>query len=419
MHFKKPLVAGLGLLSSTAWAGYDARSAEALYFYQAYRMDVEISSAMARARGDDPAVTKPWMIANGGGKNFVGSYNDPKDWPNGVEDTSRLGLNFHAFIQGTQRDGSQYGRIEARSRVTDPWNPTLANFADVKVGDRYTVRNNIARLNPDGGTLDWIDPVTNEGRNKNSERFSFTGFNPGKVLGQLNLHNGDHTSAGNYFDFDNMMGTVARRCAWLYQQDPVRGAPYMAQIQRSLDEARGARSLESKRYQIEGLERAFDNYNKENNLGTGTLAKSHIKSDTRTVNAPDSIFNGWRFREFSMRETRLYIKDKVKISQAHRTAITGLMIRIGEAFQTGQTIQGANYYGSFRGEEKTHAEVVNREFALSQAIERQMSQNGNPQGCDWGTPKYPGNNFVEPPGSILDRSLHEMFGQTWANRKRH
>ncbi|KAK4454185.1 hypothetical protein QBC34DRAFT_470990 [Podospora aff. communis PSN243] len=419
MHLKKSLVAGLGLLGSTAWAGYDARSAEALFFYQAYRMDVEISSELARARGEDPAVTKPWMIANSDGKNYVGSYNDPLDWPNGVEDRSRLGLNFHAFIQGTQRDGSRYGRIEARKRVADPWMPTLQDFADVKNGDRYVTRNNIARLDPDGGKLDWIDPITNEGRNKNAERFSFTGFNPGKVLGKLNLHNGDRNSEANYFDFDNMMSTVARRCAWLYEQDPVRGAAHMNRIKLSLDEARGARNLESKKYAIEGLGRAFDNYNQQKGLGQGTLSSKHIKADTRTVNYPGSIFHGWQFKEFSMRETRLFIESKVKVSEATRNDIRDLMIRVGEAFQMGRTVPGADYYGSFRGEEKTHGEVVNREFALSRAIERQMQQNGNPQGCDWGTPKYPGNNFVEPPGTILDRSLHEMFSESRSERRRH
>jgi hypothetical protein len=83
------------------------------------------------------------------------------------------------------------------------------------------------------------------------------------------------------------------------------------------------------------------------------------------------------------------------------------------------SVPDSEYYESFGPQDRTHADVVNREFALSRAIERQMQQNGNPQGCDWDTPKYLGNHFVEPPGTILDRSLHDMFGQGWSDRKRH
>jgi hypothetical protein len=205
MRLLTSITASLCVLGKLAVAGTHSRGPEALFFYYAYRLDVEVSSAE----------NTPWKLAPGIGENMA------EDWPNNEVDTSRKGMNFHAFMTKVAKGG--YGRGQGRLNIKDPWFPTMDQLSG------------LARWPRDDGV-----PLDPENSNK-PNRFSYIGISPGSLLGDLNEAG---KKPGNYFQFDNILAIVANRAKDVYEKNPKIGQQYYDEMRKCVQEAQVARKMD-------------------------------------------------------------------------------------------------------------------------------------------------------------------------------
>lgn len=213
MRLVAAIAGSLCLLGRLVQAGEHSRASETLHLYWAYRLDVEVSSA------EFPDEETPWKL---GSKET--SPNDPADWPNGQLDTSRRGMNFHAFLRANAKGYS--GQNRARSRIADPWNPTLLEVKGIASWPR-----------DDGIPLD---------PNSSGNRFSFNGIAIPTLLGVLN---DDPKKRDNtYFQWDNILAIVAQRTSQLYEMNDEIGQEYYDKMHAAMRESRISRRLDSGPY---------------------------------------------------------------------------------------------------------------------------------------------------------------------------
>ncbi|EGY15835.1 hypothetical protein VD0002_g7857 [Verticillium dahliae] len=270
MRFNAPslVVAILGATVRMVHAGMSVRGAEALYIYNVYRMDVEISAARALADGSwsGPGDTRevPWKIGR-----YLGDSTVPEDYPNGRG--NHYGLNFHAFIRLTQGSGSNYPRNNHQSRIADDWMPTLL---EVK---------NLPRFPPDSGELMPIDSNT-----PTPQRYTFSSFDLHKMLGATSK--GAGLNAKNpYFWFDNVLKILGKRAAQLYELDPARGAGYFNNMKPCLRESHVGRTIEIEPFKQEGIGKDLVALAKQQGMGS-SFSRNWIK--TKEVTPAENIRKG-------------------------------------------------------------------------------------------------------------------------------
>lgn len=420
------LLAPLWLLgSSLVAANYDSRGPEVEYFYRAYRMDVDLSVAEFLA---DPAnkdktpeevnAAKPWQL----GRN-IKAQNEDADWPKGDRGKYEpiYGLNFHAWLRGAQKSDSHYGITEARKRpgMENPLNPDFkAAFADVKEldGDGNLVykepRNNIARLpREDGRALEPMDPKDNSFKTKKSDyKYSYTGLNPQEIFGGLNEYRGG--KPGNYWEFSNMLGVVAKRCSDLYERhhaSEVAQNHYKA-MARALKQGQEARRIESRKFQVLATYTKLEQYEKKKNLQVGTISKfPDILKTTPVVSpsGPDDWYPGWKSEEVDIKGTKkkwpkslATHKDEICGNSKGKTKIKGVLREFADEWAKGDfsKIKDENpkdpKYGdrtseTAMGENHKHLQVIRAQERLVKGIENQLEDhtksftNVGANKCDW------------------------------------
>lgn len=392
------------LAASLVGANYDSRGPEVEAFYRAYRMDVDISVAEFLAdpknEGKDPNVEKPWQL----GRDLT-TQNEDLDWPKGNRPSTFYGLNFHAWAAGTARSGG-YGRIEARTRIDDPVNPDFkAAFGDKKDADGNYVdpRRNIMRLPRDSGyPLDQIAPDNSFKNDKSVNKWSWDGFDPNGVLGGLNQAKKGTTKLGNYFEFDNILGIVGKRCSDLYQKNPTLGKAHYEAIASAFDQARLGREMESRIYQKAAAIKVLEKYELDKKLQKGTISRRAgiLKMAPKTVKTTGSWYEGWKYEVLDIKKTKNEWPDNLK---SHKNGIFG-----DKAGKTVEDKKGRfgifsdkwaagdfSYIDEKKGDRVTedgmgsnhkHLQVMRAETRLSQAIKLHINDpNGSPAAvkCNW------------------------------------
>ncbi|KAL2257801.1 hypothetical protein VTK26DRAFT_9158 [Humicola hyalothermophila] len=423
------LVARLWLLGgSLVAANYDSRGPEVEFFYRAYRMDVDVSVAIffddPENANKDPNVEKPWQLGK-----YITKDNDDLDWPKGNRPNPFYGLNFHAWMAGVDKDG-RYGRKDARTRIDDPVNPDFrAAFGDEKDenGNYIEPRKNIMRVPPDSGKA--LDPMKpdNTFANPNSlNKYSFTGFDPNQLLGGLNKAE-KGKPLGNYFEFDNLLGIVAKRCSDLYKEKPDIARPHYEAMATALKNAQQARKMESRKYQLEAAIKVLEKYETDNKLQKGTISKQKgiLKTTTKSVSTgKDTWFPGWKSDELDIEKTR---KSWPKSLEKHKAAILGekgaktddkrgVLGRFAQKWATGDLSflnkDGVRVTDPGMGSNHIHLQVMRAQKRLMDAINLQIGDpKGNPGagGCNWYQLRDPGDGSVPDP--LRRRMAIAMLGE--------
>lgn len=418
------LVARLWVLgSSFVAANYDSRGPEVEFFYRAYRMDVDISVAEFLANpeneGKDPNVEKPWQL----GRNLK-TQNDDLDWPKGGRPHPFYGLNFHAWMAGVDAQG-KYGRAAARSRIDDPVDPDFkAAFGDEKDanGNYVEPRKNIMRLPPnDGRALDPIRPDNSFAKPRSLNKFSFTAFNPNEIFGGLNKAT-KGMNPGNYFEFDNMLGIVAKRCSDLYEKNPAVGKAHYQAMTDALRNAEEGRRMESRKFQVEGAYKVLEKYETSKHLKEGTISRQKNILKTKTKVEPTtksgSWYPGWKSEKLDLSATK---KSWPKSLAQHKEAIfgkpksisKGVMVEFVEKWTKGdlsfvETVQDRDSGGQKdvrvtdpgMGSSHSHLQVMNAEKALNEKILAQIDEptlSARALGCDWFTTRDPNEGGLPDP----------------------
>ncbi len=249
------------LLLSSLWhtvvrAGAESRGIEILLFYTAYRLDVEVSSAVARDEGKDPEKEKPWSMAKD-------ARNQPSDFPGGqVPNDGRLGANFHAFTDSTASTG--YSKAHGLTRIADPWNPTWQEVRDL---------------------VTW-PPIPDPKKSP----YSYSGFKPEKMLGDLatgqdlripNDPGKKGTKKNFFFDFDNMLAVIGKHCADLHDKKPQIAGPYMTQIRDLSVLAADARWKDAQSFKIDDVKKMLETENKRYNKANPKSIHGAVKTTTQ------------------------------------------------------------------------------------------------------------------------------------------
>jgi hypothetical protein len=278
MRLISSFAASLWLLGKLVEAGTHSRGPEALYFYYAYRLDVEVSSSMK--------VPEAWKLAPGGN-------NDPEDWPDNEVDETRKGMNFHAFIAKVAKGG--YGRVAGRQKVADPWFPTTEELVDLARWPR-----------DDGMPLDPIDSTK-------TNRFSYVGVAPRNLLGKLNEAG---KKPGDYFNLENLMAIVANRAMDRYEKNTAVGQRYYNEMRKCVKEAQIARKIDggdhTKDTSWKLLEQWLGAQPDKYKVEKKNIEKSLLKQQTVTVlPAESTIFAGSQYKDMDWVATRTAITKKV------------------------------------------------------------------------------------------------------------
>ena len=413
------------LLSDVAMAGYNSKSAEVEFFYRAYRMDVDVSSAELLAEAEkegrvaDPDVEKPWKI----GRDIKGE-NMEDDWPDkdvkAQEDKKkRYGLNFHAFVTGAQGTTSSYGRAAARKKIKNPWEPPLSVWADTRKGESYSgERNNIARLpRDDGKPLQDLDDTTNDPiqskQNLAKKKWSYEKLDPALLFGGLNKATGYDA---DYFDFDNMLAIIAKRASELYQKNPTVAGPHYEAMIKAADEAKLGRDLDGEKFKIGDIEKLMRRYMvDQQKLGAASVSKDQIKTTVETAPKTSVLFKKWKYSKFSPEETLKHLasgKANFPRGDQIKGKVNGVVggpygyRHVNELFARFEHYTNDNMSGLFMlrdrngkimqdkdgdraddlfSQTSNHRTIVKRQSVLADSMRAQVRGGGNPNapGCNW------------------------------------
>ncbi|KAK4211738.1 hypothetical protein QBC37DRAFT_389408 [Rhypophila decipiens] len=424
----RSLFSSLWVLSgSLVVANTDTRALELEYNWWAYRMDVEVSTAEFLSKpenaGKNPNDEKPWQL----GRNIKAS-NLPEDWPRGPP-IPGFGLNVHAYTAGIAK--GDYGRVAARTLpgMDDPWNPDFrAAYVEKKdangnyVGEPRT----IMRLPRDSGPA--LDPINSDGtfaNEKSPNKYSFQGFDPDAVLGPLNGAKG--VAAGNYFQLDNQLAIVAKRCSQLYQKNPDLARPYYEKMARALENAQRIRLLESRGFQIESAKTWLKQYEDKNKIkgaplsGNTTPLQIKLKPEPKDQTPDSKSWSyGWRWRELDIEATeKEWPKGNGVIAKEKENIMGNTSPAKGKKPKKGALREFAELWGrgDFTVDKKVgkkverkymdgfrdahiHLQALRAEERLSQAIREQIDDPNKVYGspnCKWYDIRPPNNDGIKPP----------------------
>ncbi|KAM7192237.1 hypothetical protein V8F20_008939 [Naviculisporaceae sp. PSN 640] len=418
----------LWFLNSFVSANIDTRALEIAFAYEAYRLDVEVSVAEFLAdpknEGKDPDVEKPWKLGRD-----IPAKNEAADGPNGMGTSPRrYGLNVHAFCAGVSKKEFEYGRIAARARIADPWAPDFrAAYMETKdANGRYVGEpRTIARLPRDNGVpLDPIKPDGSFADEDSKNKYTWGGYNPTTVLGDLNAAKGK--TQGNYFQVDNVLGILAKRASELYQKNPTVARPYYERMAVLADEAAKIRKIENQGNQAAAFRKYLEQYEKKNKVKNNLISGNPdlIKTRVRTMDTvAGSWCSGWKYREIDIEATRANWPTTSALKE-HGGAIVGsngakrktpdakqeytLFSQRWAAgnFADKKPTGGGNIdwkYMPGLGDVHTHLQAQRAEWRLGNAIRAQIADpsktfdNPQPDSCTWYKLRDPGEGGIRDP----------------------
>jgi len=328
------LCAGLGLGPALVRAGAEVRGVEILLFYNAYRLDVEVSAALAKEKGENPE--NSWKLAKK-------VFNMPSDFADGKVDTSKLGANFHGFTGGTASMG--YAKETGLGKIKDPWNPTWQEVKDI---------------------VKWA-PITK------GNQYSYGGFDVQTMLGDLagGQPNSVPTEGGkrtknHFFDFDNMLAIIGKRCSDLHTLKPDIAKPYMQRMAELSDLAYEGRAKESAEFKITDIKKALtEKYSAFDKKNPKTITGAVVTKKATTANFGD-------YQDLDVDKTTKGIE---KVAGKNAGAIKEEFNKLAAAYttaSTAKTIEAVKAVDGLDSQTKDHLRVRVQEKALRRAIVRQI-----------------------------------------------
>lgn len=323
-----------GLWPALVRAGAEVRGVEILLFYNAYRLDVEVSAALAKDKKEDP--DQSWKIAKQ-------AFNLPSDFADGKVDTSKLGANFHAFTGGTASMG--YAKATGLGKIADPWNPTWQEVKDI---------------------VKWT-PIPK------GNQYSYGGFNVQSMLGDLAggqpnsvpTTNGKRTK-NSFFDFDNMLAIIGKRCSDLHALKPDIAKPYMERMAQLSDLANEGRAKESAQFKITDIKKALiEKYKQFEKKNPGTISGA-----VKTKKATSKNFGD--YQDLDVDRT---LKGIQNVAGKNAAVIKTEFERLSMAYMTAstaETIQAVKDVDGLDAQTKDHLRVRVQEQVLGRAIIKQI-----------------------------------------------
>ncbi|KAK1756785.1 hypothetical protein QBC47DRAFT_443410 [Echria macrotheca] len=335
MRFILALI-GFCLWVAVVRAGAIVRGIEILLYYYAYRLDVEVSAALAKEEGKEQ--DRSWKIARG-------AINTASDFPDGKLDESKLGANFHGFTGSTASMG--YAKADGLTKIKDPWAPTWEEVKDI---------------------VYW-KPIPK------GSQYSYGGFDAKTMLGDMagkepnSVPDGKGKRTKNhFFDFDNMMAIIGKRCADLYDKKPDIARQYMEKISQLSSLAAEGREKESAGYKIDDFKDAFTEKNKQ-------FDKKNPKSITgaiETKKRPSANFG--EYDDLDVRRTK---KSIAKVAGKNAQVFVDELTRLGDVYTKAEAAKSIedikNQDGGLDPQTKDHLRVRIQEVRLAQAIDLHLS----------------------------------------------
>lgn len=345
-------------LTALAEAGRHARGLELLFFYNCYRLDVEVSVAqwLADNPGKTPAeanAARPWSMA----KNAeIPNFPEDADPPGGPQ---RYGMNFHTFAVATESNESRYARLEGRAQIADRWMPKPQEVVGIA---RWPFDNKSIKMGPDPDNK------------KDPNRYSYRGFDTIKMLGTLNAKPGALKN-DDYFNFDNMLKIVSQRAKDLYERNPEIGRPYFENMVKCLKEAQVARRMEAAAFRKKGVWYHLQKLDAEENKKTRQLSASWMESSKIKIKGSEStVFKNWEYEDLDVRKTAERMEKR--ISPGFYVKVLQRMNHVADNWQSANP---ENWDPEARG----HAVVATQEKVLVKKMRQQIADGGNPAGCGW------------------------------------
>ena len=347
MYLKLALLLSLSLWQKLVSAGAEVRGIEILLYYTAYRLDVEVSSALAEDEGKDP--DKSWKMANK-------AFNTASDFPGGVIDESKHGANFHAFVSQTAKDG--YAKQAGLTKIADPWNPTWQEVRDI---------------------VKW-EPIP-----KGSE-YSYGGFIEREILGALAegvprsvTGPGGKSTKNKWFDFDNLLAVVGKHAADLYDKKPELSRPYMEQISTLAKLSAEGRKKESAEFKITAYKKALAEKNKKFNKGN----PNSITGAVQTKKRKSKHFG--EYVEISMDDTDTKLKKQGGKNYDAFKVVADELTKAYRAAEKANDMKTIKAVDGLDSSTKDHIRVIRQQIKLGEAIDLHL--NGEASGaCEYPEP---------------------------------
>lgn len=347
MYLKLALLLSLSLWQKLVSAGSEVRGIEILLYYTAYRLDVEVSSAVAEDEGKDPE--RSWKMA----KN---AFNLPSDFPGGVVDESRRGANFHAFVSSTAKEG--YAKATGLTKIADPWNPTWQEVRDI---------------------VKW-EPIPK------GSQYSYGGFVERSILGDLaggvpsSVPGPDGKNTKNkWFDFDNLLAVVGKHAADLYDKKPELARPYMQQISELSKLSAEGRRKESAGFKIEAYKKALAKRNEKINPKNPNSITGAVKTKPARSN------NFGQYEEISLSQTNDKLKEQGGKNYKEFKAVAVELAKSYKAAEAANDMETIKAVEGLDSSTKDHIRVVRQEIKLGEAIDLHL--NGEASGaCNYPQP---------------------------------
>ncbi|KAM0339001.1 hypothetical protein ACHAPU_011102 [Fusarium lateritium] len=373
MRFRFNPLAALTALSVSlkiVEAGSAVRGLEALFFYTAYRMDVDLSSARAIADGswdpNDPDAEKPWHIARDLPDDAA--HTTATDWDH-PRDPNKYGHNFHSFIRQTQGSSSRYPTSGPQWGAVDKWNPTLDSVKGMASWEGATGTG--------GGDM---DP---------SAKFTYNGFDLQKMLGGC-CQDKSATNKDAYFRFDNIYKIIGWRVKELYEQNPAAGRAHYEKMARCLYNSYIGRTFEAEPYKITGIRDEFAKIKGASRnwveVKTNVLVKDHVNG----ADTPNSVWKGDDDKiplALDTSKTKKTIKGALKNNKDLAKKVINVMKDVAENWGSMPENSKDTKWGD--AQTRMHENVRKQVFVLGQALGKQMKQGGDSSQCGFTAPQSP------------------------------
>lgn len=330
MHLNVALLLCFGLWQAVVRAGPEVRGIEILLYYQAYRLDVEVSSRIATDAGKDP--DKSWKIARS-------AVNTESDFANGQIDTSKPGANFHAFASATASMG--YAKAEGLTRISDPWNPTWQEVKDI---------------------VHW-EPIPQ------GSQYSYGGFDVKTMLGALA---GDEPNAvpgqdgkptkNLFFELDKILAIIGQYSADLYDEEPDIAEPYMETLSELLELATEGGEKESAGSKADNFKDALAKKNQQFNPENPKSITDAVKTKLR------QSANFGTYLVVSLRDTA---RELQKRAGKNAPEFIKLMKDIGKAYKLAETADDMDEIKKIQNldsQTKDRLRVFRQQLRLAEAI---------------------------------------------------
>jgi hypothetical protein len=271
------------------------------------------------------------------------AFNLPSDFADGKVDTSKPGANFHAFTGTT--DSMGYAKATGLGKIKDPWNPTWQEVKDI---------------------FTW-KPIPK------GTQYSYGGFNVQSMLGDLAggqpnsvpTENGKRTK-NHFFDFDNMLAIVGKRCSDLHTLKPDIARPYMQQMVEMSKLAYEGCAKESVEFKITDIKKALTGkYSEFDKKSPKTITGAVV---TKKATTP-------KFGDYQDLDVDKTLEGIDKVAGKNAQAIKDEFNKLSEAYttaSTAKTIEAVKAVDGLDAQTKDHLRVRVQEDALRRAINRQI-----------------------------------------------